>query len=273
MWLTLTLIYCGGCWLIGFLITRTRWWAAATAGADRRVRLALLEWGIVLGAPLLVPLGVVVLSVWLITGLREQRLLEVFSRTFRAYEFVEVESVELDEAIREEFDRYTPPFLQLDYRLIGDYRLKPEPFDVHDRLFLSRDGETLAGISVLLETGSVGLISVLENGTCVDSCNSDNPNPQRVCKPGDQLWVSYLPGASIEDLHRRHREAVAERCACEGTRVLRLRSEQFRELVTYDQRVFSRWIYRNGGMDTEPPAPDFGSLRAPAPIAGHPQPA
>ena len=95
----------------------------------------------------------------------------------------------------------------------------------------------------------------------MDTCGSENPRPDRICKPGDQVWLSYLPDASMEELHRHHLKALQERCTCQGTRVLRLRSDQFREVVTYDQRVLCRWRFRNGGMDQEPPAPDFGSLR------------
>jgi hypothetical protein len=223
----------------------------------------LLQWGIVLLAPLFMPLGVGFLGYCVVGAYREQQSLERSARTFRAYEFVEVNKLHLDDWVREHFELHTPPLVRLGYDLIGDYRLKPEPIEVYDRFFLSGGGETLASICALLDTSAVCLISVLENGTSVNTCASEDPHPDDLCKPQDQVWTTFLPDASIEDLHYQHQQVLQERCVGEGTRVLRLRKEQFREVVTYDQRIQCRWRFRNGRMDQDPPAPDFATLLAP----------
>jgi hypothetical protein len=64
------------------------------------------------------------------------------------------------------------------------------------------------------------------------------------------------------NLHREHQEAV--RAAAAGARawVMEFRPDQFREVMVYDQRLFNRWRHRHGGLDSDPPAPDFGTLVA-----------
>src|SRR5260370_921297 len=106
MWLTIGLAYCAVCWLLGLLLTRTAWWADATAGADSRGRLAAVEWAVVLFAPIVLLFSVVLFARCLISAFREQQLLERSLRTFRAYEFVQVTYPHLDDSIREPFDRH-----------------------------------------------------------------------------------------------------------------------------------------------------------------------
>src|SRR5204862_749357 len=106
---------------------------------------------------------------------------------------------------------------------------------------LSPNGETLASICALLDTGSVCFMSVLEDGTCVDTCSAKNPHPELTFEPADQCWVTFLPDASMQDLHLLHLKMAEELCARNGTTVRRFRSGQFREVVAYDQRVHCRW--------------------------------
>jgi hypothetical protein len=38
--------------------------------------------------------------------------------------------------------------------------------------------------------------------------------------------------------------------------------DQFRAIMVYGQCLFNRWRHRYGGLDHEPPAPDFSTLVA-----------
>ena len=151
--------------------------------------------------------------------------------------------------------------MRLDFDLIGDYR-EPEPIEVEDRCLRSQDGETLAEICALLDAGDVCFISVLEDGTCVDTCGSENPHPDREFEAADQVWVSYLPDVSAEEMYTSHVKTLKDLCARKHTSVLRFKEDQFRAIVTYDQRIHCRWRFRNGFIDQEPPAPEFASLKA-----------
>jgi hypothetical protein len=276
MWMSYAIGYCVICWLIGFLATRTDWWTElmrSLEGKASRLRLTLIEWGVVAFAPLYMPLLVIGVARCVLNAIREQRILRKSSRTFRAYEFVPVNFLHLEEEIREQFELHTPPLVQLNFDLIGDYRLKPEPVPVHDRFFLSLDGKTLASICALLGTSGVSFISILEDGTSVCTTSSEDPHPERDIEPADQIWTSYLPDVPVQDRLAHHLKSLQELCASNGTSVMHFRKEQFREIVTYDQRVRCRWRFRHGGLDSEPPAADFSSLRAtPAAPSDCPEP-
>ena len=264
MWLIIALCYCILCWLIVAGLTRTTCWAQAAAEHGGQVSPGghlIVTSGLVVFAPLLLPIVMVFVAWGVCKEVHEILVLKRAVRTFRAYEFVKMNYLYLDAEVRECFALHTPPLLKLQFDLIGDYRLKPEPVEVHDRFFLSADGQTLASICAVVDTGGVSFISVLEDGTSVCTVGCENPHPERSTEPGDFVWTAYLPGTSVAELFAHHLKNLQDLCASNQTHVLRFQKEQFREIVTYDQRVQCRWRYRHGGLDQEPPPPDFGSLR------------
>jgi hypothetical protein len=188
--------------------------------------------------------------------------------TYRPYEFAPVNYLYLAESIRQRFDEFTPALIKLDFQLLADYRMKPEPVEVFTRYFLSSDGETFAGITCLLNSGGESLTSVLEDGTCIHTTSSKNPRPDRSIEPGDELWISYLTQAPIPDLYRHHVDTVKDLAAKHESRTLRFHQEQLREAMVYDQLIFCRWRNRHGDFHRPPPSPDFSTLRRPLAIAG-----
>jgi hypothetical protein len=193
-----------------------------------------------------------------------QRLL----RNVREYEFLHLDSADLPAAARLHFQTHTPALAELGFQPIGDFRMKPRPVEVYDRVFLSDNGQTLATICAVLGKGGVSQISILADGTCIHSLSLADPHPERDFEPNDRLVVAYLPDASVEELHAQHLRLVRELSTCSGCRVLRFQPDQYREILVYDQRVFNRWRYRHGGLNQEPPAPDFASLcQAPAEVS------
>ena len=164
--------------------------------------------------------------------------------------------------VRGQLEALTPPLLELDFRPVGDFRMKPQRVLVHYRIFLSADGLTLATMYCVLEAGVVGFMSDLDDGTCVHRSGTRNPHPQRTVEPADRLALTYLPGTHPTNLHREHLEAVREAVERSGAQALQFRPYQFRAVMIYDQRLFNRWRYRHSEFDREPPAPDFRTLAA-----------
>jgi hypothetical protein len=262
MWLTIAIGYCLTCLLVGFVLARFVYRRELIdLAAKTGIPVFLLEILSVLMAPFFLPYLLSVNLPCLLNLRRQIQLLNRISRTYRPYEFLKVNSLFVDPSIREQFECNTPSLIQLGFNLLGDYRLKPEPLEVHDRLFLSADGDIVAAICALLNSGAVSLISVLEDGTCVHSCSAENPHPQRILEPADQLMISYVPDISIEDLYQHHVNVLRDCSAIHDAGVMCFREDQFRAVMIYDQLIFCRWRYRYGGLDHEPPAPDFGSLR------------
>jgi hypothetical protein len=265
MWWTIAIGYCLVCWLIGLLLIRIVRKREdddeAEDGLASRIFLALLAVALILLAPIVMPY-----LVWLIARCTIQlsprsRQLRRVSRTYRNYEFIPMDISCLGESVRDRFETYTPPLVQLGFKHLGDFRMKPEPVVVHDRFFLSTDGETVADICAVLDGGGLSLISVLQDGTVVHTTSVNNPHPERRLEPADRLWISYLPEASVSYLHFHHVNAVRDLCAGTGSKAMRFRDDQLRAVLVYDQRIFCRWRYRYDGLDEEPPAPDIRSLR------------
>jgi hypothetical protein len=269
MWLAIVCSYCVLCWLGVTLLLSFHTEEIEKENVDG-INPRLFEFFIVLISPLIVPYALVATLPCIGKGiLRWWQIVRVHNK-YREYEFIPVDSLWLDEPIRRQFDSHTPSLIQLGFEFIGDYQLKPKPIEVHDRLFLNQDGEIMAAICSVLESGGISLISILEDGTCVHTTSVENPHPERTACPADQLCISYVPDTSMQYLYQHHVHEVRQVCTHNGTTVMRLRRDQFREVVIYDQRIFCRFRFRNGNLAQEPPAPDLGSLRSgqPAPPQG-----
>jgi hypothetical protein len=260
MWLMVLLTYCVLCWLAGCLLVRLcgRW--SFEVEAQTGVSAAYLEWTFVLAAPVAMPFVLWAMIVGHVHYFRYRATLRWAQRTVREYQFIKVNSLHVEEPVRDLWQQHTPALFQLGFELLGDYQMKPEPVQVHDRIFLSDDGQTIGDICALLGGGAVSFVSVLSDGTVVHTCSSTNPRPKRTVIPADQLWISYLPDVSMEELHRHHIAALGERSTATGTRVLRLSAEQLRPMLVYDQNIFNRWRYRHGDLPRKPAEPDFSTL-------------
>jgi hypothetical protein len=262
VWLLLiVLVYCVVCWVAAAFLFRLR---HVGGGEDVRQSLAHIRLGLIVLAPLIMPFvayPVVRYRAQAYQAQRYVRMLNRVKRSVREYEFLPVDGSSLDEPMRGHFEALTPPLVELGFEPVGDFRMKPEPVVVHNRILFSADGRTLATVCCLFEAGVVSFMSVLDDGTCVHTSGSRNPHPERTFEPADRLALSYCPGRHPVNLHREHQEAVRAAEARTGARVLELRPDQFREVMVYDQRLFNRWRYRHGGLDRQPPAPDFSTLR------------
>jgi hypothetical protein len=257
MLLTILVTYCLVCWLlVGVLFCLCGHELEGDGGAFTRLGQFL---ALVL-APLTMPFVAAAFAPCLARGIARLRQLQRFGRTYREYEFVARDAERLPLAVRVQFDNQTPALYELGFEHLGDYRLKPEPVEVHDRLFRSEDGTVLAAICALLNSGGVSFITLLEDGTIVHTTSVADPHPERTARPDDGLWISYLPGLAMWDLCRQHRDEVQRAAERLGTGVLTFRRDQFREVIIYDQRTFCRWRYRHGELDQEPPPPDLGLL-------------
>jgi hypothetical protein len=254
------LVYCVLCWFAAAWLFRIR---RAEGEGDVPATLTYVRLGLILMAPLYIPCVAgfcLSFQVKLFQMRRRVRMLRRINRTVREFEFLPVDGSSLGEPTRGHLDRLTPPLLELGFQPIGDFRMKPEPVVVYDRILLSEDGRTLATVCCVLRGGAVGFTSLLDDGTLVHTTGSRNTHPERTLEPADQLVLTYMPDTHPSNQHRQHQEAVRAAAARTGAQVMQLRPDQFREVMVYDQRIFNRWRRRHGSLDREPPAPDFSTL-------------
>lgn len=261
VWLAITLTYCVVCWLAASFAMRS---LNLQQKEESQPSLAHGPIGVILLAPLFMPFVALLflyqhVRTW--HALRWIGTLRRINRTVREYEFMPVDGPSLGEPIRGHLETLTPPLVELGFQLIGDFRMKPEPVVVYDRILLSEDGRTLATVCCLLNAGVVSFMSVLDDGTMVHTSGSHNPHPERTLDPTDWLALTYCPGTHPVNMYREHQEAIRRGTAHTGAGVIQLRRDQYRAVMVYDQRIFNRWRFRHGTLDHEPPAPDFSTLR------------
>jgi hypothetical protein len=256
------LTYMLSCLVLSLILTASWPVVLAETESGRRCSILRHRWAIALFAAVIMPY-----LVWymIFSQLERQRRLQTLrqvGRSYRPYEFVRVNNLELAAPIREQFELHSPPLIKLGYELIADFRMKPEPVEVYDRIFFSSDGRTIAAVTALLGSGAMGLISVLQDGTVVHTTSARNPRPQRKGVPSDQLCITYLPDAAVQEVHDHHQNTLKMISELRETTAMRFRHDQFREVMAYDQLIFCRWRYRHGDLADEPPSPDFRTLRA-----------
>jgi hypothetical protein len=268
MWLTLAIGYCVVCWIGGYFLNRYLPALELVKGA-RSCGFARASFQVLFVMIMPIAAPFLPFFIWrgLWDGINITRQMRSAHRSYREYEFIPVDGRDLAGPIPGHFVSHTPELRRLGFCSLGDFRLQPPPMEVFARLFLSEDGEVYASVYAYHYADysnsafvAVLLVSVLEDGTCVHTCGAENPYPGRTVEPGDQLHESYLPGATIDELHRHHRSVVEGMSAGSGRRALRFRPSQLREVGLYDQLVYSLWRYRHGDLDHEPPAPDIRRL-------------
>src|SRR3954469_10318790 len=143
MWLTIVATYCLVSWLTAAVLVGLFHHTGAVVAAEKGVALVSLQWRTVLVAPLAMPVILWVFALEIVFRLRRFRHLTTLRwalKTVREYEFAKVNSLYLAEPIRRAFEQFTPDLFQLGFNLLGDYRMKSKPVEVHDRIFLSADG-------------------------------------------------------------------------------------------------------------------------------------
>jgi hypothetical protein len=256
MLLPIICVYCAVCWLGVYYFKPD---TAAKKAGKHMLSTCLGRSLAVLSAPIALPYAAFLRARFTLGQSRREPLRRDLP-THNSYEFARMTPDLVVEPISGHFEKFTPSLLLLGYVHVGDFRMQPEPSAIHDRFLLSRDTETLADICSMQNLASAQLISVLSDGTCMHTCSTDKNQPARTVQHTNHLWISYLPEASIKELHRHHLEALREACARNGTRALRLRRDKLREVIDYDHRVFSSWQYAHGNLDVEPPIPDFSKL-------------
>jgi hypothetical protein len=138
------------------------------------------------------------------TRSRRRAELRQVLRTVREYEFIPVNVERLAEATRQQFERHTPVMLELGFVPLGDFRMKPQPVEVHTRYFLSPEGDIVGDITAVLEKGGLSFISVLADGVCIHTSSSKNPRPDRTLEETDQLLLIYADNNNPIELHRLH---------------------------------------------------------------------
>lgn len=170
----------------------------------------------------------------------------------RYYDYIFEPLRKLSRATRRHFEKHTGTLEDLGFRRIGDYSLLPMPLSLLVRYFVGPDGRTFAEISEFGEAQIFSVVSVLSDGTYVESAACELENlPDRST---GMIWNSQ-PNATPEQLYDSHRLLLAELERNEGLTPLVFQAEDFAQVAQYGHRLAHWWFYDRALRNEPPPEP------------------
>jgi hypothetical protein len=158
--------------------------------------------------------------------------------------------------VKRRFEKMTCEMKESGFQRIGDFLLRTWPKRVFARIFVSGDGRTFADISdyVYGSSQAYSFLSIFSDGVIAISAAVELaiPPPDEDI---DQMHYESLPGASIPDLYRFHREMLERLAQERGGKVLSFAAGQFRDVMNCEHRVFNQLRHRRGTLAETPVAP------------------
>jgi hypothetical protein len=201
-----------------------------------------------------------VLTPWMVIGCylsyrREVALMAWLKRNHRENVYEEIHPVKLPRIARQYFEQLAPEMLELSFREMGRYLLKPDPAPSYGFCFESADGRTVGVLGQMFDATYFSFSTLLANGLSLETSSvEETPELARV-NESKTFRVVFSPGTSIADAYVRHVEEIAALEVEFGAHALVLGPDQFRDVLTYEGRVFSQLMFEMGKHDAPPPTP------------------
>jgi hypothetical protein len=144
----------------------------------------------------------------------------------------------IDEQLSEHIDQQASAAEALGYDKLGDFWLKPEPYNSKARLYLHPDGHTFAEIGVTLDTYYCELISFLEDGSVVSSA---------ACEPFDEASemkshgyvIQFVSDGGMLDLLEAHTPFLNATCEEFGKTTAKITLDDWKDFFRYHDRHFA----------------------------------
>jgi hypothetical protein len=264
------LSYCILCWVFGVGL---RAWITRHLDCDSAAlmvpglawRWHAFQYLTVIAMPILVPL----IGLWMIWQFArcvhgQLQIIKVGKR-YREPSFRMVDASDLDRDIADQLDEATAAYLELGFRWLGDFQTKSDPVPVYNRYLIGYGGAVIGDITVIFGECGSGFMSVLEDGTYVETATTEPCNMPGELTPSDFLCVNMAGIVPLADAFGVHRAALERECESRRTRLLEFRDDQLREVAVYGQRRFWTWRKCQGDAtgDVAVPVLPTGSAVAP----------
>ena len=215
---------------------------------------ACIDWGILIlivaAAPVVGVPRVYGIVGYLVVRTAVRIVLRDFQSRYHDYVFKPL--VKLAWGTRRHFDKHTGPIEGLGFRRIGDYSLLPWPLCFVVRFFVAPDGRAFANISEFGEVQMFCFVSVLSDGTYVESAAYEiDKLPDRST---GMIWNAQ-PKATPEQLYASHVRVLADLERNEGLTPLVFEADDFAQVAQYGHRLANWWFYDRGLRKQPPPEP------------------
>ena len=202
--------------------------------------------------PLIAPFGVVV---GFQEYLRVKRRLRHLLRTHREYAFIWQNPDKLPDGPRSYFDEHNGEFLDDGFQEVGTYIMKTTIPDYYGRLFISRSGTSVAGLCHMNGDRFFSFSTLLESGRVLETSAIDPPKDLICFTKNPRMTAQYATGEMVGGTYRRHLEKTSEIFSETSDRPLAFDADQACDVLVYEDRVFSRELFKLGRHDAPPPEP------------------
>jgi hypothetical protein len=180
---------------------------------------------------------------------------------YREAQFHPVALDDLPDDTFRRFQRQSCEFVALGMEQLGDYFNKPEPVPVWNRYFRGFEGAVFGDLTDLFDECPAGFLSVLADGTYVETAGCADLHLPDAPQPDDGLRIGGgLVGVAA--LCQMHLDAVRDEAERRGTDILAFDDDQLAEVAIYGQRKFYGWRRRAGENVGHVPEPVLPSGRA-----------
>jgi hypothetical protein len=223
----------------------------------RRLPSPRREITIAFGAVVLVLVSPVLLPYCLVAGYvqcrRQAKAYLKLKRSHRDNVYERMHPVNLPKIARRYFEEHAPDLLDLGFHEIGRYQLKPQPIPSYGFCFQSLDGRAVGVLGNMFTQTYACFTTLFANGMVLETTTVEpSPRLERV-NTSSSYRVAFSPGTTIAEAFLRHEDKVATIEAEFDTRTLAFEPDQFRDVLTYEGRVFSQFLYEQGERDAPPP--------------------
>jgi hypothetical protein len=203
-----------------------------------------------LAAPLLTPYLIVNL---LLDHRRQASVWRSIMRSYHEKIYEKIHPVNLPQIARKYFDEQAPALLDLGFQEIGRYLLKPEPAPSYGHVFQSPDGRSLGVLGQMFDNTYFSFSTLFANGLALETASiEETPKLARV-NESTTFRVVFYPAMSIAEAYVHHELEIAALESEMRTRALAYQPAQFRDILTYEDRVYHQWLFDQGEQDAPPP--------------------
>jgi hypothetical protein len=161
--------------------------------------------------------------------------------------------VKLPKAARQYFEEHTPELLDLGFCELGRYILKPEPAQSFGCCFQSADGRTVGALGHMFDSSYYSFSTLFANGLALETASVEETPDLASVNESRTYRAIFLPGVSIGETFVRHEDEIAKLESEFSTRALAFEPEQFRDVLTYENRTYAQLMYETGKHDATPP--------------------
>jgi hypothetical protein len=196
----------------------------------------------ILLAPILLPF----MTYLTVRCVLEARQLRKVGLLYRELAFEPVNFFHLEPEHRSGFEHWTGEYFEQGFDLIGDFQNKFDPVPVHNRYLIGCGGVVIGDVTAIFDEAVPGLMSVLEDGTYVETSGAEPYEIPGELHDDDKLCVVMAGACPLAELLDVHLQAVEREADRRKTRVLAFQQDQFREIAIFAQLRFYRWRERCG---------------------------